>query len=71
MTENIPSVTWEHVWIAIQYRPGILGMGAGWDSRVTAQIEELGRRGFELVSVAPVENSKLAQFVLFFKRQIG
>jgi len=63
--------SWEHLWLSLQYNPGFLGIGGGWDEKVSAQIGELGRGGFELVAAVPVIGSKKPQFVLFFKRQIA
>jgi len=65
------SVTWEHTWLSLVWKSGFLGIGGGWDPKMTAQIEEFGRGGYELVSVAPIMGNKNATFILFFKRQIG
>lgn len=66
--------TWEHVWLALPWKSGFLGIGGGWDREQMAQIEQMGRTGFELVSVAPIihkDGPKSPQFILFFKRRIG
>jgi hypothetical protein len=54
------------------FHKGVFGAGAGWDKQASAQIEEHGRLGFELVTAAPVVGEKgTTQFILFFKRRIG
>jgi hypothetical protein len=58
----------EHVWLSLQWHAGFAGMGKGWDKSMILQIEQLGRDGFELVSVVPQKDP--TWFILFFKRQI-
>jgi hypothetical protein len=69
---NAPTVTWEYTWLSLMFHKGVFGAGAGWDKQASAQIEEHGRLGFELVTAAPVVGEKgTTQFILFFKRRIG
>jgi hypothetical protein len=60
---------WEHVWYNVQYHAGVVGLGSGWDKKMVAEIERLGKEGFELVSVTPQKDP--TWFILFFKRQVG
>ncbi len=56
----------EHVWLSLQWHAGFAGMGKGWDKNMIVQIEDLGKRGYELVSV--VQQKDPTWFILFFKR---
>jgi hypothetical protein len=58
----------EHVWLSLQWHAGFAGVGRGWDRNMISQIEQLGREGFELVTVVPQSNP--TWYILFFKRQI-
>jgi hypothetical protein len=72
MAMNMNPGTWEYVWLALPWKSGFLGFGGGWDPQQAAQIQEMGRSGFELVSVAPIthkDGPKSPQFILFFKRR--
>jgi hypothetical protein len=53
----------------VQYHAGVVGLGSGWDKKMVAEIERLGKEGFELVSVTPQKDP--TWFILFFKRQVG
>jgi hypothetical protein len=57
--------------MSLIWKSGFLGIGGGWDDKMTALIQENGRMGWELVSVAPVIGAKNTQFILFFKRKIS
>ena len=58
----------EHVWLSLQWHAGFAGMGKGWDKPMAAQIEQLGKEGFEMVGV--VQQKDPTWFILFFKRQM-
>lgn len=59
----------EHVWLSLQWHAGFAGMGKGWDQKMAAEIERLGREGFEMVSA--VQQKDPTWFILFFKRQVA
>lgn len=59
----------EHRWFPLQWHSGALGMGSGWDKKMTEVIEQQGKDGFELVTMTPQKDP--TWFILFFKRQIG
>ena len=59
----------EHQWLSLQWHAGFVGLGKGWDKNMIAQIEQLGREGFEMV--AAVQQKDPTWFILFFKRQVS
>ncbi len=61
--------SWEHQWLSLQWKSGFAGLGKGWNQEMVAQIDDMGRQGFELVSV--VSQKDPTWFILFFKRSIA
>jgi len=44
-------------------------MGKGWDQKMTDQIAQLGRDGYQMVSAVPQKDA--TWFILFFLRQVA
>jgi len=68
VTPMVSKPRFEHVWLSLQWHAGFAGMGKGWDKAMTAQIEQLGKDGYEMVSA--VQQKDPTWFILFFKRQM-